>query len=128
MANDHLLLKQVLSSRGPCEMHCSPLYFQGLTELRSNTQPSIVRPLRPTRPFRLGEQESEPNFCIGWERHCSWSLRLSQIFESLEISRSSVRHPFRFGAEWSSCGAVGISTTQDTESASFDQWIISELP
>jgi hypothetical protein len=88
MANEHLLLKQVLSSRGPCEMHCSPLYFQGLTELRSSTQSSIVRPHRPTRPFRLGEQESEPNFCIGWERHCSWSLRLSQIYESLEISRS----------------------------------------
>jgi hypothetical protein len=63
------------------------IYFQGLTELRFSTQSSIVRPLRPTRPFRLGEQESEPYFCIGWERHCSWSLRLSRIYESLEISR-----------------------------------------
>ena len=61
-------------------MHCTPLHFQGLMVLRSNTQSSIVSPLRPTPPFPIGKQESEPNFCIGWDRHCSRSLRLSQIY------------------------------------------------
>jgi hypothetical protein len=68
-------------------MHCRPLCLQGLTVLRSNTQTSMVSPLRSNSPFSIGKQESEPTLCIGWERHCSWSLRLSQICEGLEISR-----------------------------------------
>jgi hypothetical protein len=38
-------------------------------------------------PFPIGKQGSEPNFCIGWERRCSWSLRLNPIYKRLEISR-----------------------------------------
>jgi hypothetical protein len=51
MTNDHLLAKQVLSAEAHAGMHCRPLYCQGLTVLRSNTQSSIVSPLRPTQPF-----------------------------------------------------------------------------
>jgi len=68
-------------------MHCRPLYSQGLTVLRSNTQPSNCPSTRSNHPFPIGKQEREPTLCIGRERHCSWSLRLSQIYESLEISR-----------------------------------------
>jgi hypothetical protein len=51
----------------------------------------FVSPLGPTPPFPIGKQQSETIFRIGWERHCSGFLRPSEIYESLEISRSSVR-------------------------------------
>ena len=66
--------------------HWRPLYFQGFMVLRSKIRSSTVSPLRPTRRIRSGNRKADA-LSAGWERHCSWSLRLSQTYESLEISR-----------------------------------------
>ena len=54
-------------------------------------------------PYPIGKQESERTFCVSWERHCSWSFRLisAKLTKPRNLSLS-VRHPFWFGAEWSS--------------------------
>ena len=41
-------------------MHCRPLYFQGLTVLRSNTQPLIVRPHSVHPRFPIGNKKANP--------------------------------------------------------------------
>src|SRR5690348_4202502 len=53
-------------------------------------------------PVSVRETHSEPTFCIAWERHCAWSLRLSHIYESPEISRSGeggAQQSIRFATE-----------------------------
>jgi predicted nucleic acid-binding protein len=84
-------------------MHCSPLYFQQITVLRSHTPPSIRQSTRSNSPVSVRETHSEPTFCVAWERHCAWSLRLSHICESPEISRSGeggAQQSIRFATEW----------------------------
>jgi hypothetical protein len=100
-------------------MLCSPLYFQQLTVLRSHTPPSTRQSTRSNSPVSAKETHSEPTFCIAWERHCAWSLRLSHICESPEISRSGeggAQQSIRFATECV-CGfpVYGLSLLQKAD-------------
>src|SRR5207248_1707198 len=50
--------------------------------------PSLRSPVHSVQP-PVSDRETvkRPTLRIGWERPCSWSLRLSQIYASVEISR-----------------------------------------
>ena len=52
MANDHLLQKQVVSSKADMPCAPQPLYLQGLTVICSETLFLILIPLGPIHVFR----------------------------------------------------------------------------
>jgi len=64
--------------------------------------PSLRSPVHSVQP-PVSDRETvkRPTLRIGWERPCSWSLRLSQIYASVEISRGGEdgwRAPRAFGS------------------------------
>ena len=77
--------------------HWRPLYFQGFYGAAFKDTLFDCQSTQSNSPYPIGKQESGRTFCVGWERHCSWSLRLSQTYESLEISR--LEYATHFGSE-----------------------------
>ena len=97
MANDHLLEKQMLSSRHSCGHALEAIVLPRVYGAAFKDTLFDCQSTPSNSPYPIGKQESGRTFCVGWERHCSWSLRLSQTYESLEISR--LEYATHFGSE-----------------------------
>jgi len=97
VANDHLLEKQMLSSRDSCGHPLEAIVLPRVYGAAFKDTLFDCQSTQSNSPYPIGKQESGRTFCVGWERHCSWSLRLSQTYESLEISR--LEYATHFGSE-----------------------------
>ncbi len=105
MANDYLLEKQVLSGRDLCGRVLQTIVLSRAYSVALKYTAFDCQSTPSNSPIPIGDKRADPLFalCIDWERHCSWPLRLGQIYERLEVSRCSARHPFRFGGTQIPC-------------------------